>query len=129
MLSNVPVRFTAPPEWLNEPSDDTLNEPPRFTVAFVAVNVPALLQASLPLPSVSVPPVAVIELPAELLHVPPRLTVALVAVIESVLVQLPETVNDEPEGTANAESSVYVPSSDRLLLPPSRIVPMLPVSP
>src|SRR6516225_7455097 len=59
VLSSVPVRLTVPPERVNMPNAAKVKLPPRLTVALVAVMVPVLLQALLPLPRPSVPPLAV----------------------------------------------------------------------
>ena len=43
-LFNVPVKFTAAPVALNLPTAAVVNDPPRLTVAALAVIVPALIQ-------------------------------------------------------------------------------------
>ena len=65
------MRLTVPPVRLKLPSAAWVNVPPRFTVALVAVIVPALLHALLLLPRLSVEPApAVMVAPAALLHYP-----------------------------------------------------------
>ena len=68
--SSVPVRFTVPPVRLNVPRPASVNRPPRFTVEFVALIVPALLQALVEeldwSPRFNVAPVAAIVEPTAL---------------------------------------------------------------
>ncbi len=73
-LFRVPVRFTVPPERVNEPRPATVKVPPRLTVVLVAVIVPSFDQVLFELPRLSVEPVAVMVEPAALLHVPSRLS-------------------------------------------------------
>ena len=93
-LSRVPLRLTVPPLRANVPRAAQVNAPPRFTVEFVALIVPVLLQA-LPEPS-------------------PRLNVASVAVIVAALVQPPSTSSVPPPVARTVPELVNIPEPELL---------------